>query len=52
MNTTKPPILCAECGGPIWPADLGLVMLSDEPADDGMFEGRAYHKNCSPADDD
>ena len=52
MDTSKSPIPCAACGAPIWPADLGQVFLTDEAAEDGMYEGRAYHNTCSPPDDD
>jgi len=50
MDTRKPPIYCSACGDPIWPADLGLVKLSDEPDEDGMYLGLAYHKKCEPAE--
>jgi hypothetical protein len=50
MDTTKPLIPCAACGESIWPSDLGQVFLSGKPADDGTYEGRAYHKACEPAE--
>src|SRR5688572_4146145 len=48
MTATERLIPCASCGGSILPFDLGLTLWTTTPAEDGMHEGLAFHKRCSP----